>query len=416
MLDRPRSFCMVTTFYPPCSFGGDGMYVYRLSNELARRGHSVTVVHCGDAFDVMNGTQAADFPNHPNVTVNTLASRLGPVSPLVTYLSGRPGLKAAALRRIFEETFDVVHFHNVSLVGGPGVLEYGGGVKLYTTHEHWLVCPMHVLWKQNREPCEKPECLRCTLTFKRPPQLWRYGGLLERGTEHVDLFLSPSRFTIRAHRERGFTRPMRHLPLFLPLEAGAEVEQDEAPERPYFLFVGRLERIKGVATLLDVFRSYDAADLLIAGEGTQAAELRRQAQGLRHVHFLGGVHPSQLRGLYANATALVVPTLGYETFGMVTLEAFAQGTPVIARDRGGLKETIEDSGGGFVYRSDAELKEALDRLRLDRVLRDDLGRRGHDTYVRLWSEEPHLRGYFDAIAEARRDREQDAHRHPVAVQ
>ena len=69
MDSRPRSFAMVTTFYPPQNFGGDGMYVYRLSNELARRGHQVTVIHCADAFDAMRGQPAGEFANHPNVTV-----------------------------------------------------------------------------------------------------------------------------------------------------------------------------------------------------------------------------------------------------------------------------------------------------------------------------------------------------------
>jgi putative ABC transport system permease protein len=43
-------FCMVTTFYPPYRFGGDATYIYRLTNELARRGHEVDVVHDRDAY------------------------------------------------------------------------------------------------------------------------------------------------------------------------------------------------------------------------------------------------------------------------------------------------------------------------------------------------------------------------------
>ena len=39
----------------------------------------------------------------------------------------------------------------------------GTALKVYTTHEHWLVCPMHVLWRFDRELCERPDCLRCTL-------------------------------------------------------------------------------------------------------------------------------------------------------------------------------------------------------------------------------------------------------------
>ncbi len=217
-MDSPLAFCMVTTFYPPYHFGGDAMYVYRLSNALARRGHSVTVVHNVDAYKVLRrGEPEGSFPHAPGVTVFPIRSSAGPVAPLVTYLTGRPGLTGRQLGEIFAaQRFDVVHFHNISLMGGPDVLAYGDGVKLYTMHEHWLVCPMHVLWKYNRRPCEGPSCLRCTLVFKRPPQLWRYTNLLERRLDHVDVFFSPSRFTAEKHRERGFTREIRHLPYFVP--------------------------------------------------------------------------------------------------------------------------------------------------------------------------------------------------------
>src|SRR5881296_1892398 len=158
---------MVTTFYPPYHFGGDAMYVYRLSDALARRGHQVTVAHSVDAYRVLRGTPQDPLTHHPRVTVKPLRSRVRALSPLVTYLAGRPGLASRALDEIFEQQFDVVHFHNISLMGGPGVLSYGSGIKLYTMHEHWLVCPMHVLWKYNRRPCERPACLRCSLTFAR---------------------------------------------------------------------------------------------------------------------------------------------------------------------------------------------------------------------------------------------------------
>ena len=62
--------------------------------------------------------------------------------------SGRPGLYGRRIRQIFRENeYDVIHFHNISLAGGPGVLSHGNGIKLYSAHEHWLVCPTHVLWR-----------------------------------------------------------------------------------------------------------------------------------------------------------------------------------------------------------------------------------------------------------------------------
>lgn len=402
MSDRPRSFCMVTTFYPPHHFGGDATYVYRLSHELASRGHRVTVVYSPDAFHTLGGSAGVAPEEHANVVVRPVEGRPAILSPLVTYLSGRPGLRSGALKRLFErERFDVIHFHNVSLVGGPGILAYGDGVKLYTTHEHWLVCPMHTLWRLDREPCERPTCLRCTLAYRRPPQLWRYGPLLERRARDVDLFLSPSRFTIRMHRERGFTRPMRHLPYFIPhgTNGGGEAK---APigSRPYFLVVARLEKLKGVQTLIDLFRRYDSADLVIVGDGTYGATLRRQAAGLRHVRFVGPVPFYELEPLYANALAVIAASIGYETFGMTTIEGFVQKTPAIVRELGGLPEAVVDSGGGFTYRTDGELLDAMELLRSDSRLRARLGERGYRAYGERWSPEAHLRSYFDAIEEA----------------
>src|SRR5262249_58157501 len=105
--------------------------------------------------------------------------------------------------------------------------------------------------------------------------------------------------------------------------------------------------------------------------------------------------------LYRDATAVAVPSVGYEVFGLVVLEAFARRTPVIVHDLGALPELVHDSGGGLVYRTRDELVEAIERLRTDTAFRDELGARGHDAWQRLWSEDRHLTAYFEAIEEVR---------------
>lgn len=397
---HPLSLCFITTFYPPYHFGGEAMYLYRLSNALARRGHRVTVIHCVDAYEL--GSSAGprgDFPHHPGVTVHPLRSRWGALSPLVSYLGGRPGLKAPELDRIFASTqFDVVHFHLVTLFG-PGIVEYGrDALRLYTTHDHWLVCPMYDLWKLNRELCETPACLRCTLHNRRPPQLWRHTGLLERELAQIDLFFSPSRSTIEQHRRRGFTYPMRHLPLFLPAAdtnpaAGAHPSRG----RPYFLFVGRLVKIKGVQVLIEAFRRYPDADLWIAGDGVFETELRQLARDLPHVRFLGRIAPDELRVLYQHAIALLVPSLVYETFGFIALESLGQSTPVIAHELGAVAELVHDTGGGLTYRTEAELLAAMARLQADPAVRNALGAAGRAKALSHYSEDAHLATYFEAI-------------------
>jgi glycosyltransferase involved in cell wall biosynthesis len=95
-----------------------------------------------------------------------------------------------------------------------------------------------------------------------------------------------------------------------------------------------------------------------------------------------------------------VPSIGYEVFGIVILEGFAQRTPAIVHDLGALPEVIEESGGGLVYRRRDDLVAAMEVMRTDPDRRHALGDAGHDALKRLWSEEPHVESYFAAIEEA----------------
>lgn len=393
-------FCMLSTFYPPYSFGGDAIYIYRLVNELAKRGHLVDVIHDTDSFELLQ-TQGlkGDFPHHPNVTVHPLKSRAGFFSTLLTQQTSSPVLKRKRIKAILEsKQYDVIHFHNMSLIGLTA-LAYGNAIKLYTTHEHWLVCPMHVLWKYDREVCTKQNCLQCQIRGRRPPQLWRYSGLMKRMLTHVDMFISPSRFTLRKHHEMGLNIPMVHIPYFLP---ESKEENSDAMDRPhsdpYFLFVGRLEKIKGLQNVIPLFQKHPEHTLFIAGEGNYSSVLRNLAARARNIRFLGKLNHSSLRSYYRHASAVIVPSICYEVFGIIIIEAFALKTPVIVNNLGALPEVVEDSGGGIIYNNEEELLSAMRLLSSDQALRERLGHKGYDAFLRFWNEDSHMQQYLNLIA------------------
>src|SRR6202007_1106994 len=105
----------------------------------------------------------------------------------------------------------------------------------------------------------------------------------------------------------------------------------------------------------------------------------------------------KLGPLYYHALACIVPSVTFETFGLTSVEAFARKTPVVVRDLGALPEIVEESGGGFVYRTDEELLAALARIAGCPALRSDLGEKGYQAFLRLWCREAHLKQYFDLI-------------------
>jgi glycosyltransferase involved in cell wall biosynthesis len=400
---------MLTTFFGAHSFGGDAAYVDRLSRALVRHGHEVHVVHCLDSFEVARGDESPrPFTPHPDVVAHPIRSLAGRLSPLVTHQTGRPFFKARAIRRILDQVRpDVVHFHNLSLIGGPSLLGVPAGraVKFMTTHEHWLVCPLSVLWKRDAELCEKPECIGCCLQARRPPQWWRASGVMTNGLAHLDALICPSRSTRREHRRRGLTTPTVHLPYFLPHDyTGAPPWPTPRYERPYFVAAGRLEKIKGFQDAIHAMRRLPGLDLRVAGSGAFEAELRAMARGLTNVHFAGRLDAPRLAALFRGAVGVVVPSLVYETFGYVVLEAFAEGTPVVARDLGALPELVETSGGGLLFRTTDGLVTALDRLASDPALRRRLGASGRAAWQEHWSESVHLDRYFALIERHQRAR------------
>ena len=112
---------------------------------------------------------------------------------------------------------------------------------------------------------------------------------------------------------------------------------------------------------------------------------------------MGPLSQKQLGNLYYHAVACVVPSITYETFGMIIIEAFARKTPVIVRDLGAFPEVIKDSGGGFTYRTDEELLDAIQSIARSPSLRNQLGEKGYRAFVEHWSKEAHLKLYFDLL-------------------
>ncbi len=397
-------FCMVTTFYPPRHFGGDAVYVQALSRALARAGHHVEVVCSEDAYAAAGGSARLPGAGEPatgdddgGVVVHRIRSPLGRWSSLWGHQTGTPGPIRGALATVLDRGFDVVHYHNISLIGGPAVLGMARArAKLLTLHDHWLVCPTHVLWKNGERACDRPTCFTCSLRSRRPPQLWRYGTALPRALAHVDVLLAPSRWSARRHRDSGIDRPIEVLPLFSRFE-GAD---GAPPQRPRFLYVGRITASKGVRALVDLFAGLPGLELTVVGDGDAREALAAEFAHASNVRFAGAVDEVALPSLYAGATATLVPSLAPESFGLAAVESFAFGTPVVALDAGGCGDIVADAGGGIVCRDMAGLGSAVRRLAADPSLREALGRRARQAWRSRYTESRHVADYL-ALVETR---------------
>jgi len=166
------------------------------------------------------------------------------------------------------------------------------------------------------------------------------------------------------------------------------------------LFVGRLEKIKGLDDVIPVFSDYTDADLLIIGTGEYERELRKRAEGMSNIRFFGRLAPDELAKYYRCAIALIVPSVCFETFGIILIESFREGTPVIARDIGPFREIVEQCNGGILFNDVAELKAAMHSLQSNPTRRFQMAEAARTGFETSWREEVVVKTYYASLRQA----------------
>ncbi|MEZ5921060.1 MAG: glycosyltransferase family 4 protein [Parvularculaceae bacterium] len=368
----------------------------------------MTIVHNVDAYRALNGPRQPEFQAHENIRSVRLETKTPLLSTILMHQLGSPALHQRTLDQVFEnDEYDVIWYNNASLAGAPAILKRGNALKVYEAHEHWLICPTHVLWRFGRERCDEKHCLRCVLSYRRPPQLWRMTGALDSALNEIDLFIAKSEFSRNKHAEFGFSHPMSVIPYFLPNAPNTKAETPRPQERPYFLFVGRLEKIKGLQDVIPTFANFDGADLIVVGAGEYEEELQSIAAGNPRIKFTGRLAADDIAQYYQHAEALIVPSICFETFGIIIVEAFRQGAPVIARRLGPFPEIINACGGGLVFDTTADLENAINSIVNNPSLRQELSSNARRGFDDLWSEDAVIGRYFSElhkVAERRSDK------------
>ncbi|HEY4378865.1 MAG TPA: glycosyltransferase family 4 protein [Acidobacteriaceae bacterium] len=121
-------------------------------------------------------------------------------------------------------------------------------------------------------------------------------------------------------------------------------------EGGYALFVGRLTEAKGIRTILKAWAGNKVAlPLKIMGDGPLADEVRTQAEALPHVQYLGQRTTEEVYAAMAGAKFLLFASESYEPFALTIVEAFSQGTPVLAADLPSIAELVKDGTTGLRF-------------------------------------------------------------------
>lgn len=388
------NFLMTTTFYPPYHIGGDAVFVKYLAEELVKRGHEVHVMSGMDAYQLKRKGFVEENVQNSGVIVHRLKSSYGIMSPLSAYILGYSYYYTRRFSELVRQIRpDIVHHHNISLLGHGLLKKRCAYVSFHTMHDFWLICPTYGLTTNKGELCARKRCLLCTMSQGRAPQFWRHSQAFKSEVHNLDLIISPSEF-FKGILNKVINGKIVHIPNFVPYPP------ENTPSTifsDFFLYAGRLERLRGVLMLLDVFGSEDIhSRLVIVGTGGLANYVSKfiKIKGLQNkITYLGWVSHEELHSLYDGALATILLPEYPANFPLAALESLSHGTPVIASNKGGLPEIVKKVDKGLICNSTDELKYILLDFKKSKYSPDTI----RAIYGKYYSPEAFLKKYFEII-------------------
>lgn len=384
---------LVSDFYPPF-VGGSELQAQLIGREMVQRGHR---------FDVAT-VWHQDLPeteDDQGVTVHrvkALATRV----PWFSKDAGRRFHPPFPDPSIVLQLRDLIKRLQPDLVHAQGWIAYSAAAALagnkavpllISARDYGYSCALRTLLYKGETACSGPapvKCLNCAkASYGWPKAIAAVTGILGGRPlmkRRVDAVHSNSSYTRRVFWRDFLREPEDETPHIIETiipsfrdsrqeEADEPVEQkylDQMPDEPFILFVGALNKAKGVDVLLDAYTQLDSPPPLFLIGSLWPETPATFPPG---VTMISDVPRSVVMAAWQRSLFGVSPSVWPEPFGNVVHEAMSKGKAMIGTKPGGHADMIDDGVSGLLVPSGdvAALREAMQRLIEDPTLRDQLG-------------------------------------------
>lgn len=255
---------------------------------------------------------------------------------------------------------DLVHIHNVHYAIGPAVIRTIKKLQIpvvMTLHNFRLICPSATLFHDGNiflnslnEDFPWTAVKKNVLEHSFLKSFWTaftYWLHRKLGTfRQVDRFILLSEFAKEIFQKSPLGLPEEKLRVKPNFVDAAPANQEEITDD--FVYVGRLSEEKGILPLLHAWKATNYR-IKVFGTGPLSQQVQDIAQHSDNITFYGYQDQTTVQQQVSSCSAVIVPSLCYETMPLSVLEAFAQGTPVLASNIGILSEIVVPLYTGLLF-------------------------------------------------------------------
>lgn len=196
------------------------------------------------------------------------------------------------------------------------------------------------------------------------------------GLKNIDLFIAPSKYM--QNMAKADVSPIIHLPNFVEKRKFYDLTKNYK-----LLFVGRLEKVKGVEFLIEsipyILKIFPKTILTVVGDGRNKFELIKLVKKFKiekQVRFAGWIQSENLDSYYKESSIIIIPSIWPENFPTVCYEAMSAGRPIIGSIVGGIPEIVDDGINGYLVEpgNSERIAEKVIQLFADRKLLEEMGK------------------------------------------
>ena len=268
----------------------------------------------------------------------------------------------------------IIQYHNKI---SPSIIFAAKQLKIPVVHrisDFQYICPNAFFYNDVKgicEDCLNKKSLNC-IKYKCVLNSHVYSAIklmakklheLLKITKKIDAFVVPSSFTLNKLEQYGIhSAKLHHIPTFCNLDNRVT----DIKYEPFMLFIGRIEKQKGLMTLIKAFENTDNKLKIIgfSNDGYEDELKSYLSDKVHNIEFLGRMEFKEIIPFLSTCLCTIVPSEWYENFPNVILETFAYKKAVIATDIGSLPELVKnnDTGLTFSYGSSDDLKKKIEYM------------------------------------------------------